>query len=85
MKMSGILLDKECHGNFCNGKHKSNSCLSGKFILTSADGLSATTSYDIITQSKEHMRNSDIYNTSPSLRGEREKISPDIYRYSQTL
>ena len=82
---SSVLWTGTCHGNFCNGKHKSNSCLSGKFILTSADGLSATTSYDVITQSNEHTENSDIYNTSPSLRGEREKISPNIYRSSQTL
>ena len=36
-------------------------------FFTSADGLSATMSYDIITQSKEHMRNSDIYTTRSSL------------------
>ena len=49
-------------------------------------------SYDVTTQSNEHVRNNDIYTTRlsglpglPGEGGEREKISPNICRSSQTL
>ena len=75
----GLINICSCHGNFCNGKHKIKQLSSGKFILYICRWAKCTTSYDVTTQSNEHMRNSDFYNTSPSVRGEGGRSSHTLW------
>ena len=90
-----ILLDgkRHCIGNSVRANTKSNSCLSSKFILTSADGLSVPTSFrTVIHRAKNTWQRltfiphaSQASQAPPEEGGEREKISPNIYQSSQTL
>ena len=77
---------------FCNGKHKIKQLSSDKFYSITADastGLSVPTSFEQwYTEQRTHDKDWLLYITAlrpPRGGGEREKISPNIYRSSQTL